>query len=139
MFESKIANMRKCFMKFCRIVEFGAVKGAKVCKSCRSRQELSNEYLILFTCKNRLRYSRDRVCPNLEVIQQIFSIDSKNAMPLGPGRSSCGTCFEGRFEDPPPASLEPSETHSFKSHVALFFEVYRMYVLLHLRTPPNST
>ena len=29
-------------------------KGAKVCKSCRSRQELSNEYLV-FTCKIRLR------------------------------------------------------------------------------------
>ena len=34
------------------------------CKSCRSRQELSNEYL-LFTCKNRLRCSRERASQSL--------------------------------------------------------------------------
>ena len=27
---------------------------------CRSRRELSNKYLHVFTCKNRLRYSRER-------------------------------------------------------------------------------
>ena len=34
----------------------------KVCKSCRSRQELSNDpsFERVFTCKNRLRYSRER-------------------------------------------------------------------------------
>ena len=42
-------------------------KGAKACKSCRSRQERSNDYL-LFTCKNRRRYSREgplKVCQQL--------------------------------------------------------------------------
>ena len=44
--------MRTCLTKFSRTVECGAVqkcaKGAKVyyIKSCRSRQELSNEYLL---------------------------------------------------------------------------------------------
>ena len=33
-------------------------------KCCRSRQELSNEHL-LFTCKNRLRCSRDRASQSL--------------------------------------------------------------------------
>ena len=56
-FENKIANMRKCLTKFKRLFECGAAPcGAKVCRSCRSRQKLSkqdsysNEYLI-FTCK----------------------------------------------------------------------------------------
>ena len=35
------------------------LSGAKASKSCRSRQELSNEYLV-FTCKIWLRYSRER-------------------------------------------------------------------------------
>ena len=39
-------------------------KAAKACKSCRSRQELSNEYLV-FTCKIRLRYSRERASQRL--------------------------------------------------------------------------
>ena len=43
----------------------------KVCRSCRSRQELSNEYSV-FTCKNRLRYSREWASQSLEVIQFIF-------------------------------------------------------------------
>ena len=44
-----IAKMRKYSTKFSRIFEFGALdsQGAKVRKSCRSRQELSNEYLVL--------------------------------------------------------------------------------------------
>ena len=40
-----------------------AIRGAKGCKSDRSRKELSNKSLLLvlfsFTCKARLRYSRD--------------------------------------------------------------------------------
>ena len=39
-------------------------QGAKVCKSCRSRQELSNEYLV-FTRKNRRRYSREWAAQSL--------------------------------------------------------------------------
>ena len=35
--------MRKCLTKFSRILE---CFGAKVCTSCRSCQELSNEYLL---------------------------------------------------------------------------------------------
>ena len=40
------------------------LSGAEACKSCRSRQELSNEYLV-FTCKIRLRYSRERASQSL--------------------------------------------------------------------------
>ena len=40
-------------------------KGAKACTSCRSRQELSSEYLV-FTCKHRLRYSRGRASQSLQ-------------------------------------------------------------------------
>ena len=39
-------------------------KGAKVCKSCRYRQELSNEDLV-FTCKHWRRYSRERASQSL--------------------------------------------------------------------------
>ena len=49
--------------------------GAKVCTSCRSRQELSHERLV-FTCKNRLRYSRERASQSLKVIQFIYPLDS---------------------------------------------------------------
>ena len=48
-------------------------KGANARKSCRSRQELSNEHLV-FTFKNRRRYSRGRSSQGLEEIQAIFLI-----------------------------------------------------------------
>ena len=50
-------------------------KGAKACKSCRSRQELSNEY-FLFTCKMLRRYSRERASQSLQKIVQIFIFQS---------------------------------------------------------------
>jgi len=31
------------------LLTFRGLSGAKVCKSCRSRQDLSNEYLVLFS------------------------------------------------------------------------------------------
>ena len=40
-------------------LKYWGLSGAKACKSCRSRQELSNEYLS-FTHKNQRRYSRER-------------------------------------------------------------------------------
>ena len=43
------------------------MQDSQVCKSCRSRQELSHEYL-LFARKNRLRYSRERASQSLEVV-----------------------------------------------------------------------
>ena len=47
----------------------------KVCKFCRSRLELSNEYLVLLsTCKIRLRYIRKRAPQISEVIQFTFTI-----------------------------------------------------------------
>ena len=52
-----------------------SLSGAEVRKSCRSRQMLSNEYLLLeFTSKSRLRYSRERTSQSLRVIQFIFFI-----------------------------------------------------------------
>ena len=45
------------------------LSGAKACKSCRSRQELSNEYLV-FTCKIWRRYSRERASQSLQKISQ---------------------------------------------------------------------
>ena len=44
-------------------------KGAKVCKSCRSHQELSNEYLVI-TWKHWRRYSRERASQSLPEISQ---------------------------------------------------------------------
>ena len=44
-------------------------QGAKVCKSCRSRQELSNGYL-LFTCKIWLRYSRGGASESLPKVRK---------------------------------------------------------------------
>ena len=50
-------------------LKFWMLNGAKACKSCRSRQELSNEYSV-FTCKLRLRYSRERASESLPKISQ---------------------------------------------------------------------
>ena len=60
---------QKMFRKSSKILTRFSLKiwdrsGAKACKSCRSRQELSNEYL-LFTCKHRLRYSRKQASQKL--------------------------------------------------------------------------
>ena len=49
-------------------------KGAKACKSCRSRQELSNEYFV-FTYKMWLRYSRERASQSLPKISQKFNLE----------------------------------------------------------------
>ena len=91
--------MRRCLTKFSRIFECGAVflsdsKGAKVCngsflpkthkckshkcKSCRSRQGLSNEYLV-FTCKIRRRYSRERASQSLP--QNSQQLEKKSETP----------------------------------------------------------
>ena len=46
-------------------------KVQKVCKSCRSRQELSNEYLV-FTCKIWCRYRRERASQSFPNFSQRF-------------------------------------------------------------------
>ena len=45
-------------------LKYWGLRGAKACKSSRSRQELSNEYLV-FACEVWLRYSRERVSQSL--------------------------------------------------------------------------
>ena len=45
-------------------------KCAETCKSCRSGQELSNEYKYLLTCEIRLRYNRKRASQSLPKISQ---------------------------------------------------------------------
>ena len=52
---------KKCWRFLSEILRLNS--GAEVCKSCRSRQELSNEYLL---AKNRRRYSRERASQSLE-------------------------------------------------------------------------
>ena len=56
-------------------LKFWGLGGAQVCKSCRSRQELSHEYVVL-TSKNRRRHSREGASQRLEVIQFIHSFAS---------------------------------------------------------------
>ena len=46
------------------------MSGAKVCTSCRSRQELSKEY---FFCKIWRRYSRERASLSLEKMNELFN------------------------------------------------------------------
>ena len=59
-----------------------------MCKSCRSRQELSNEYL-LFTCKIWRRYSRERASQNLpKIIQHLEKKLEKTEARAGPRRSA---------------------------------------------------
>ena len=74
MFENKTAKLRICSTKFNRIVECGAVQ--KCVSLGRSRQELSNEYL-LFTCKIWRRYSRERASQSLPKIRQNFKLGKK--------------------------------------------------------------
>ena len=50
--ENNTTKMQKCLTTFGRISECAVVflsdsKGAKVCKACSSRQELSREYLLV--------------------------------------------------------------------------------------------
>ena len=63
------------------------LSGANVCKSCRSRQEFYSEYLA-FIWKNRLRYSRGRASPSLEVMQFTSSSHSLAKMFKYPPRNT---------------------------------------------------
>ena len=75
----KQSNNQKKYQTFWRVFlwnfEIGAVHGfsigfqrcRSVCKSCRSRQELSNEYLV-FTCKIWLRYSLERASERVQTM-----------------------------------------------------------------------
>ena len=51
--------------------------GAKVCKSCRSRQELSNGYLLLFDWKFWCRYSREQASQSLPTISHLLQLENK--------------------------------------------------------------
>ena len=63
-------KLQKCEKKFDEIwLIFWMLSGAEVCKSCRSRQELSNEYLV-FTCNISRRYSREQASQSLPNISQ---------------------------------------------------------------------
>ena len=59
--------MRKCLANVNQ--DYSMLTGAEVCKSCRSRQEPSNEYLA-FTCTIWRRYSRERASQSLPKISQ---------------------------------------------------------------------
>ena len=57
-------------------------KIAEVCKSCRSRQELSDEY-VLFSFKKWLRYSRERASQSLPTNSQQLGKNDKNRTNVG--------------------------------------------------------
>ena len=66
-------------------------KGAEVCKSCRSRQELPNGYLVsVYTksCKIWRRYSRERASQNVQKVNQNLEEIRKN---IGKNRRDCRT------------------------------------------------
>ena len=99
--------MRKRLTKFGWIFECGAAipkvqkrfldsKGVKACKSCRSRQELSNE---LFTCKIRLRYSRERASQRLPEISQKVRLRLRNNIGIWVLLILRFTIFYGFFPD----------------------------------------
>ena len=52
------------------------LSGAKMCRSCRSRRELSNEYL-LSTCKLWRRYSREQASQSLPKNSQQLLVEYK--------------------------------------------------------------
>ena len=60
-------------------MEFCDQRGARGCKSDRSRQELSNEYLV-FTYRNRRRYSRERA-PQSSFTFQVMGFNFHRAAP----------------------------------------------------------
>ena len=73
------------------MLKYWGLRGAKPCKSCRSFTKFSNEYL-LFACKNRRRYSRERAPRSLgENIQyySIVSLGTSCSPSRPPPRSSC--------------------------------------------------
>ena len=59
----------------------------QMCEPCRSRQELSNVYLV-FACKNRLRHSRERASQSLLKISQQFEKKVRINIGSGPGPRS---------------------------------------------------
>ena len=69
--------------------------GAKACQSCRSRQELSNEYIV-FTCKIRLRYSRERASQSLPKISQKLEQITKTQPRTSSKASSWRGCRRAR-------------------------------------------
>jgi hypothetical protein len=54
----------------------------RMCKSCRSRQELSNRQLCqrVFTCKIWLRWSRERAFGNLEFGKEFGNLDGRKLL-----------------------------------------------------------
>ena len=90
-------------------LEFWDLSGAKVCKSCRSRQELSNEYLLakigglldlacLLACLRR--YSRERASQSLEensIHDSFASLGARRPRPRSSSGSAAGhPCAENR-------------------------------------------
>ena len=67
------------------IFNFGSfLQKTHKCKSCRSRQELSNEYLLFFICKIWRRYSRGRASQSLpKSSKQLEGTLEKTAKGLG--------------------------------------------------------
>ena len=57
-FCEKSLNVCNKFRRF--LLTCGALSAAKVCKTCRFSENAEKWVLRLFTCKDRLRYSRER-------------------------------------------------------------------------------
>jgi len=56
-----ISNVENAKKKDEMLLKYSGLSGAKACKYCRSRQVLSNEFLLsTSTFKNRRRYRRER-------------------------------------------------------------------------------
>ena len=68
--------------------------GTTVCASCRSRHELSNEYLLpVFIFKNRLRYSREWAAQGLSKIRQKKFPTLEKKVRINVGTITCDTGY----------------------------------------------
>ena len=102
--------------------------GAKVCKSCRSRQELSNKNFVQFSCKHRLRYSRERASQSLPKNKQ--QLEQKVRTNIGSPRQSPRSSPRGHaslMNNTAGRSRDTMIPHLFfLRHAALFLKVAAM-------------
>lgn len=88
-----ISNVENAKKKDEMLLKYSGLSGAKACKYCRSRQELSHKYLA-FVCKIRLRYSRDEL---LHVFRWVYVIIYSFASWIEPQPLARARCTDGAF------------------------------------------
>ena len=95
-----LKNAKKFDEKF---LKYWGLSGAKACKSCRSRQELSNEYFI---AKFGVDTAENEPLKVHLIFQPWISISFRAAPPQGAPRDDARRAYRWREDDELPAAAE---------------------------------